>query len=41
MGVLTISNNVNDKSGGRPEHAHKKAQQFINTWIEECDLLNI
>ncbi len=30
-----------DKSGGREEHANKRSQLFIITWIEENDLVDI
>ena len=36
-----VLDNKLDKKGGRSEHKNKKAQTFINSWIEECDLLDI
>ena len=36
-----ILNNQLDKKGGKDRHSNKKSQQFINTWMEENDLVDI
>ena len=36
-----VHDNNFDKIGGKPEHSHKKSKQFVNTWMEECDTINI
>ncbi len=36
-----VLDNELDKCGGRPEHAHKKSQRFLNIWLEEDDLVDI
>jgi exonuclease III len=36
-----ILNNNLDKKGGSPSHANRRNQGFLNTWIEECSLVDI
>ena len=36
-----ILNNDMDKKGGASSHANKKCQGFLNTWIEESNLVDI